>query len=91
LHDYFDVRQKTARSLLANEIRRAQEGGDVRAEVDPDLKAAEILALIIGVQIQWLLNPDLIDADRLFASYVGTLIEDLRQPPTGRRQRRPRG
>lgn len=91
LHDYFDMRQMTARSLLANEIRRAQERGDVRADVDADLKAAEILALIIGVQIQWLLNPDLIDADRIFASYIGTLVDDLRQPPTGRRPRRPRG
>ena len=80
LHDYFDLRMRLARAFFADELRAALEHGEVRADLDPDLKAAEILAFIMGVQVQWLMNPDLIDPDQLYAAYARSLVEDLERP-----------
>lgn len=40
-------------------VRSAQARGDVRAEVDPRLKAMEIIAFLNGLETAWLLNPDI--------------------------------
>ncbi|ABW13808.1 transcriptional regulator, TetR family [Parafrankia sp. EAN1pec] len=58
LHDYFDERDRQTRGLIADEIRGGQQRGEIRSDVDPDTKAAEILALTIGLDAQWLLNPN---------------------------------
>ncbi len=86
LHDYFAKGQQRAQAVLAAEIRRGQESGDIRSDIDPDVKAVEIVAFAIGIETQWLLTPDLIDRERVGRSFMRTLLDDLTDPDApGRR------
>jgi AcrR family transcriptional regulator len=80
LYEMFDFRTKQTREFIAAEIRSGQEGGDYRADIDPDAKAVEILAFIIGLEMQWLLNKSAIDLEKVYASFVRALVDDLAQP-----------
>ena len=51
-----------------------------KRDIDPDAKAVEILAFIIGLEMQWLLNKSAIDLEKVYASFVRTLVDDLAQP-----------
>jgi AcrR family transcriptional regulator len=77
LHDYFVEKNQRVRQLIAGEIRRGQEAGEIRADVDPDVKAVEILAFSIGIETQWLLEPDAIDRTTTFRSFLRSLLRDL--------------
>lgn len=57
-HEYFQLRYAGARELLAGALRQGQADGDVEAGVDVDMAAALLLAIMDGLQMQWLLNED---------------------------------
>jgi AcrR family transcriptional regulator len=77
LHEHFDLREQMVRTFLAGLIRSGQERGEYRSDVDPEMKAVEILAFTIGMETQWLLNPKVIDVEKVYASFRDALIEDL--------------
>ncbi|MBL7498387.1 TetR/AcrR family transcriptional regulator [Frankia sp. CNm7] len=89
LHDYFDERDRATRDLIAGELRRGQDAGEIRADIDPDVKATEILAFNIGLETQWLLNPAQIDRPTVFRSYLRALLDDLTRPDAPRRPPNP--
>jgi AcrR family transcriptional regulator len=72
-HDYFVDELRTNRTFLAAELRLAQQRGEMRADIDPDSKATEILAFATGVETLWLLAPDEINVEKVFRSYRSTL------------------
>jgi AcrR family transcriptional regulator len=55
-HEYFQLRYAGARDLVAAALRQGQRDGEVRPDVDVDLSAAVLLAIMDGLQLQWLLN-----------------------------------
>jgi AcrR family transcriptional regulator len=55
-HSYFQLRYAGARELVAGALRQGQAEGDVDATVDVDMAAALLLAIMDGLQMQWLLN-----------------------------------
>jgi len=63
-HRYASLRRRT---VVA--IRRGQDSGEFRADVDADALAALVLAVMDGLQIQWLLDRD-IDMGRRFAVFT---------------------
>jgi AcrR family transcriptional regulator len=81
LHEYFVERERYARSVVADEIRRGQADGQLRPDVDPDVKAAEVLAFVIGIELQWMLSPDLVDPYAAYASFARALLDDLAREP----------
>jgi AcrR family transcriptional regulator len=91
LHHYFDERFQWVRALIAADIRAGQDRGEFRSDVDPDVKAVEIMGFMIGVQTQWLLNPDLIDLDKVFSSFGRRLMNDLIQADEPVRRHQPAG
>jgi AcrR family transcriptional regulator len=65
LEDNHPIAQKFAterfailRAEIADQVRDLQESGRVRADLDPALVAALIIAASDGLQIQWLLDED---------------------------------
>jgi AcrR family transcriptional regulator len=75
-HDYFQLRYAAARDLLAGALREGQRAGDVAPEVDTDVAAAVLLAVMDGLQIQWLLNEDfdmLAGFDAFLTSFRATI------------------
>jgi AcrR family transcriptional regulator len=59
LHDRLLARQRAAVDILADLIRRGQESGKYRDDFDPALKAVQIVSLVNGMEISWLLDPSI--------------------------------
>lgn len=57
-HDYFTARYDRIRRATAGHLRQSQTDGTVRADVDPDLVAQVLLAVMDGLQVQWLYDQD---------------------------------
>lgn len=75
LHDFFVERYELARefvrALLADEIA----AGRVRADVDVDAVALEVISVIMGLEYQWVTDPERVD----FAGAMQTYMDDLTQ------------
>ncbi|MEV1070171.1 TetR/AcrR family transcriptional regulator [Streptomyces sp. NPDC050263] len=58
-HTEFVGRNERVRSFTAEAMRERAEQGGLSEGLDPDSAAALFLAVLHGLQLQWLLNPDL--------------------------------
>lgn len=76
-HEHFVDRYRAMRAIVADSIRSAQDAGVTRRDIDPEAKAAEILATLDGLQTQWLLDPDAVDIVASVENYARTLEHDL--------------
>ena len=47
------------RNEYAHAVRAAQASKTARADIDPDLKAMEVIAFLNGLETSWLLNPSI--------------------------------
>jgi BetI-type transcriptional repressor, C-terminal len=70
LDDYFNEATHRIRAVIAAELRAGQQTGEIRTDIDPDLKAIEIVACGIGIETQWLAEPGLIDWQKVHESFV---------------------
>ncbi len=82
LHDRMVRRYEAALGILSNGIREAQEAGRYRSDMDPAVKAVQILAFVNGMETLWLLDPSMPVTD-VFKDYVESLRREL--APTGQR------
>lgn len=57
-HDDFRRRYESIRSAAADGLRSAQELGQLREGLNPEMIATMLLALEDGLQVQWLLSDD---------------------------------
>jgi AcrR family transcriptional regulator len=76
LHERFLRRYRTGLAMIATGIRRGQQAGRYRADVDGDVKAREVLAFLYGLEATWLLDPD-VPVDEVFSGYTSGLLEEL--------------
>ncbi len=56
-HDYFRTRYQESRELFGGMLADAQREGEIRPEIDIALAAPLLIAVLDGLQIQWLLEP----------------------------------
>ncbi|MBI3217212.1 MAG: TetR/AcrR family transcriptional regulator [Mycobacterium sp.] len=59
LHDRLLSRQRAAVDIVTDLIRRGQMSGRYRNDFDPALKAVQIVSLVNGMEISWLLDPSI--------------------------------
>lgn len=76
-HVYFVERYERIRSGTARALRGARTAGYLATQVDENAAAAELTALMDGLQLQWLLDPSSVD----MAAIVQRRIEDLLTVP----------
>ncbi len=57
--DYFVARYAGIRAVYAHEVAAAQRAGTMRSDLLPEQVATLIAATLDGLQIQWLLDPDI--------------------------------
>ncbi|KAB2376890.1 TetR/AcrR family transcriptional regulator [Actinomadura montaniterrae] len=76
--DWARARYERLRAWVADALRRAAGAGEVRPGLDADATAARIIALMDGLQTQWLLDPDAIDMPALFRAHIDELLATLR-------------
>ncbi len=58
-HEHFVNRYDAVRRLMAQRLAAEHDAGRMRAGIDPDTAARITVAVMDGLQIQWLLDPDL--------------------------------
>ncbi|MFP5359520.1 MAG: TetR/AcrR family transcriptional regulator [Actinomycetes bacterium] len=56
-HDYFVERYEGLRDRLTRAYAQAIEDGRMRAGIEPAVAATQVIALMDGLQVQWLLDP----------------------------------
>src|SRR6266566_4370783 len=84
LHGRFLRRYGSAVETVAEGIRRGQRAGRYRADVDPVVKATEIVAFLYGMETSWLLDPS-IPLTEVFREYTSSLARQLLVSPTADR------
>jgi len=62
---------------IAGTLSNAQERGEMRADADPRLAAIEILAFLSGLELAWLVSPD-IPAAQTASSWATSQVAQLR-------------
>jgi AcrR family transcriptional regulator len=80
-HDYFVARYERIRRRVARSLREGQRSGEIREDIDIDAFVPVILAVMDGLQIQWLLNPEL-DMVASFDAFAQFLRAQLAAPPS---------
>jgi len=68
--EWFRERYPRRRGNIAAALRAGIESGEIRSEVDCDAVAAQIIAMMDGLQVQWVLNPDQVDMAAVFANFM---------------------
>ncbi|MEV5407452.1 helix-turn-helix domain-containing protein [Thermopolyspora sp. NPDC052614] len=73
LNETFRTRSRQLRHHLGLLLRDGVEAGQIRADVDTDLIAQEIVAFLEGSQLMWLLDPE-VDLVGLCRSYIDGVV-----------------
>ena len=79
---WFQDRYPRRRANIAAALRAGIDAGEIRADVDCDALAAEIIAMMDGLQLQWLLDPDGVDMATTFADYIQGVRRAISVHPT---------
>jgi len=75
--DWFVRRARGLRASLAAVLRQGIDRGELRADFDVELKAAEIVGFLEGIQIDWLADPSAFDLVAAYESYFESLVRGL--------------
>jgi AcrR family transcriptional regulator len=84
LHERFLRRYRDSVGIIAAEIRLGQRKGLYRTDLDPAVKAVEIIAFLTGMETSWLLDPS-IPLTEVFHEYTTSIARQLANPPSGDR------
>lgn len=82
-HDHFAARYRSLRERLASRFELGKASGEIAADVDSELIASLVLAVMDGLQIQWLLDPEF-DMTGSFRTFSSLLAEALRASPVSK-------
>ena len=72
-HDFFLRRYEAVRAQGVAGLRQAQARGEVRADLTAEDLIVMVFAMMDGLQIQWLYDPDKVDMARTFGQFVRLL------------------
>lgn len=73
-HDYFAARYARLRAELEESLAAAAAAGELATGADPRSLAVEIIALMDGLQVQWVLAPDEIDMVAVLRQRLATAV-----------------
>lgn len=80
LHDRLVDRYRAAVEIIAQRIRIGQSEGRYRQDLNPVIKAVEILAFVNGMETSWLLDPTIPLTD-VFTEYSRALAGQMAPAP----------
>lgn len=75
-HSYFVGRYQSIRSTMTDLIRSGQENGGIRKDFSAEELAVMFMAMMDGLQVQWLIEPESVRMSRVFNRFL-----DLIRPP----------
>ena len=77
-HEYFIERYQRGRAHWIEAITQAQQAGEVRSDISPETLAVLIFAMMDGLQVQWLLEPEKINMSETFRVMMDMLRVDAK-------------
>ncbi|WP_425583554.1 TetR family transcriptional regulator C-terminal domain-containing protein [Streptomyces macrosporus] len=79
--EYFRDRYAGLRSLVVEALTEACERGEVREDLDVRDAANAVIAVMDGLQVQWLLSPDSVDMAASTERVISALLADFGAGP----------
>ncbi|SEJ67036.1 TetR/AcrR family transcriptional regulator [Demequina mangrovi] len=79
-HEYLRARYSWLRGLLVDALRELEEEGELRRSADPQEVATQALALLDGLQVQWLLDHDQVDVEGLLRGFLDRFLHRPLEP-----------
>jgi AcrR family transcriptional regulator len=73
-HEYFKRHYDQARAGVRESFRVLADSGELRAGVDPEQATVTFIALMDGLQVQWLTTPDAVDPVGSLRFYLQSLL-----------------
>ena len=80
LHDFFVREHRRAYDFMVHMITAGKKSGEIRPDVDAHSKALEIISFGYGIEIQYLLEPELVDREKVQESFLRMVLEDITRP-----------
>jgi AcrR family transcriptional regulator len=77
-HDYFKKRYEALRAQATLAFEQMIEAGDMKPILEPSSLAAMVLALVDGLQLQWLLDRGSVDIAAEVRSFIRTFVPAIR-------------
>jgi AcrR family transcriptional regulator len=77
LHDFFVERYETARELVRSVLEHERDEGNLRADIDVEQIALEVIAVLMGLEVQWLYDPSTVDLAEAMETYFDRLVAEL--------------
>jgi AcrR family transcriptional regulator len=77
LHGPMAERYRRLRASVRDAVAAAQREGSIRPDVQPALIATEVVGAMLGMQLQWLLDPGNVTLDAAFDEYFTHLLGEL--------------
>lgn len=71
--DWFHQRSRLMLQYIARSLRHGQKTGEINSAIDPDQIAAELIAMMDGLQLLWLRHPGKVDLGQYFEDYLQRL------------------
>ena len=81
LHDYFVLRYGAVYDMILTAIAHAEAHDQLEPDVDQRSAARTIIALMDGLQVQWLLDPDAVDMPAVVRMTLDALLRSWGRPP----------
>ncbi|ONK11352.1 TetR/AcrR family transcriptional regulator [Streptomyces sp. MP131-18] len=72
--EYFRARYAGLRAMVVEAIGEAADAGEVPAGLDPRAAASAVMAVMDGLQVQWLLAPEAVDMAATTDLVIGALL-----------------
>ncbi len=72
-HEYFQERYRVTVELVERAVQEMADAGQLRGGTTPQSAARTMVALMDGLQVQWLLDRDSVDMPSEIRNYVATL------------------
>lgn len=82
-HAYFTQRYVDLVEHMAGPLRRAVADGELRPDIDVVAVCQETAAVMDGLQVQWVLDPDGFDMAGRFRAYADRLLRSITTAGTG--------
>jgi len=73
-HEYFEQHYRMARGYAVDSLKVLAARGELRDGVDPEYAGLNLIALMDGLQVQWLSNPAGLDPVAALRSYLQSLL-----------------
>ena len=79
--DYFRDRYAGLRAMVTKALAESCELGETRSDLNLENTASAIIAVMDGLQVQWLLAPDSVDMAAATDRVITALLADLTDKP----------